>query len=288
MMRITLLAPLWGAAFLVLVGFLGRFDAVADTVSIGRPLFGIACLGGIIIARALWLRLAFGAIALLALCTVAVTFLPQKPGGDIRIYSKNLLYTNAKVQALAADIEAADVDVVVFQEVSHRNDSVLGLLKTSFPYQHLRPDHTTGRGIAVVSRHPFDGDPIRSKWPAIVAVPILMEDQRVWIVSAHMPWPWPFSNIRTEKAVAAVLSDLEGPIVIAGDFNFVPWSGRVGKITSLTGTYLAGPVQPTFHFKNIPLPIDLALAPGGGSLETRPLLGSDHAGIVADLGLSRP
>ncbi|MEP3629115.1 MAG: hypothetical protein ABJN04_03840 [Hyphomicrobiales bacterium] len=34
-----------------------------------------------------------------------------------------------------------------------------------------------------------------------------------------------------------------------------------------------------------PLPIDLAFSPSGGSTQKRPLLGSDHSGLVADLGL---
>jgi endonuclease/exonuclease/phosphatase (EEP) superfamily protein YafD len=188
------------------------------------------------------------------------------------------------MQEIVTDIEASDVDVVMLQEVTVQNEYVLQALQTSFPYQHLC--RFSGRfGIALVSRHRFADDPVCSDWRAIVAVPIELADQRLWVVSAHIPWPWPYDSVENEIASTKVLSRLNGPVVIAGDFNMVPWAGRVGRVAAMTDTQLAGPARPTFHFKNIPLPIDLVMAPGGGSVETRPLLGSDHLGVVADLSI---
>lgn len=284
MLRKILLGLVWIAALFAVVGFLGPLHRAADSFSIGRPVFGIACLLGVILGWSLWDRTVFAAIAALALISTAISFLPQRPGGDIRVYSKNLWFANAQVQAVVADIKAADVDVVMLQEVSDRNNSILGLLKSSFPHQHLC--RFSGRiGIAVVSKHPFDGHPVCSSQRAMLAVPIDLEGQQVWAVSVHIPWPWPHDSVENELAAHDVLSTLEGLVVIAGDFINVPWSDRVKSIAAMTGTKLTGPTRPTFYLRGVALPIDFALAPGGGAVEMRPLLGSRHAGVVADLGL---
>ena len=76
---------------------------------------------------------------------------------------------------------------------------------------------------------------------------------------------------------------------MAGDFNSVPWTRRVSRLKSLSRTRLAGPTFVTLRHKRLPLsiPIDFVFAPGGGQVELRPLLGSDHHGLLAKVKLSR-
>ena len=81
------------------------------------------------------------------------------------------------------------------------------------------------------------------------------------------------------------MRSLDGKVVVAGDFNIFPWTSRVERITAITKTKVAGPARFTLTYLNIPLPIDFVLSQNGGSIEKRPLLGSDHAGLVADLAL---
>ncbi|MEP2393404.1 MAG: endonuclease/exonuclease/phosphatase family protein [Paracoccaceae bacterium] len=239
---------------------------------------------GIFAARAFWLKLFFSATFVTGGITAASFYLPHEPGGDLSIYSKNLWFANSEIPALVADIEAAQVDVVMLQEVSNNNNYVLDLLEEKFPFQHLCK-FSGWSGIALASRHPFDGDLLCSEWRAVAVAPIKFENERVWLVSTHLPWPWPFDSADNDAAAESVLAGLEGAVVIAGDFNIMPWSGRAERISSITNTQLAGPVRPTLSYRRVPLPLDFAMAPGGGSVELRPLLGSDHAGIVANLKL---
>lgn len=275
------------ALLLVVIGFLSSIHRSFDTISMGRPIFGLLCILGVFAAKPVYIKGVFSAAAIIALLTVAIPFLPQEPGSDLRVYSKNLWFANSEIPALASDIETARVDVVMLQEVSDQNREVLDLLKDSFPYQHLCR-FSGWSGIALASRHPFDGEPMCSKWRAVAAAPIQIKGERVWLVSAHIPWPWPHDSIRNEMEAHRVLAELDGPVVIGGDFNIMPWSGRVDRIASITNTKLAGPVRPTLNFRNLPLPLDFVLAPGGGSLEARPLLGSDHAGVLANITLWSP
>jgi len=73
----------------------------------------------------------------------------------------------------------------------------------------------------------------------------------------------------------------DGKAVLGGDFNMVTWSHTMRRIERVSGTKRIGAVWNTISLKGLPLPIDYVLASGTGSSERRPLLGSDHHGLVA-------
>ncbi|MCB1338026.1 MAG: endonuclease/exonuclease/phosphatase family protein [Maritimibacter sp.] len=272
------------AALLVLAGFAGAVSRAADTLALARPALAPLALLGAFAARPAPWRAAYAAIGLGALATMGLALNVPPVEGDIRIYQKNLWAGNRDTTPLAADIEAADVDAAFFQEVSDRNDTILDQLEAGFPHQHLCR-FPGWNGIALVSRHPFAGDPLCSEAFALAAAPIVIGGTRVWLVSAHLPWPWPYDNAENEAAAEELLAGLDAPAVVAGDLNSFPWTSRVRRIAAASNSRPAGPVRPTFRLGPIPFPIDMAFAPGGGSLERRPRFGSDHHGIVADLSL---
>jgi len=74
-------------------------------------------------------------------------------------------------------------------------------------------------------------------------------------------------------------------MLIAGDFNMVPWGSSVRSIAKAAESERIGGYVTTFPaFGGLaPLAIDHVLIPKGGQgqIETRPLLGSDHLGLVA-------
>ena len=91
-----------------------------------------------------------------------------------------------------------------------------------------------------------------------------------------------------ELEILEMLATLDGPAVLAGDLNTLPWSRNMARLRSITGTELAGPLRSTLRHAKlpIPLPLDYALSPEGGTVIPRPLYGSDHRGIVAELSLA--
>lgn len=272
------------AALLLGFSFMGALHRAADAFAILRPALALALLMGALAARKRPLRAALGGAALLALASVAGYFLAQKPG-PLRVYSKNMLGSNGQIESMYADIVAAQADIVLLQEVTDYNAPLLGLLAERFPHQHICV--TDGwDGVAVASRYPMDGDPVCSELRAVTAVPFSIEGRRVWAVSAHIPWPWPAPYEGNEAAAYEALAGLEGPVVIGGDFNMVPWSFRVAEIARLTGTRMTGPLRPTrFLGGFLPVPIDYVLASEGGRMQMRPLLGSDHEGVLAEVKL---
>ncbi|MEP1585503.1 MAG: endonuclease/exonuclease/phosphatase family protein [Tateyamaria sp.] len=282
-MRILLVFIAILATFGVLYGFAGVLHRSADTVGMLRPVFAVAILIGALATRRIGLRLYLGVFGLLALISVLLFLLPQAAGSDLRLYSKNLTAGNDQIAALQSDIEAANVDVVLLQELSGSTAELSTALSTTFPHQHVCK-FSEWSAMAVFSRHPFAQDGVCSSERALAAVQITKDSQPVWVVSAHIPWPYPYENETAEIATEDLLRTLDGPIVVAGDFNTFPWSGRFERIRFITKTKIAGPTRPTLTFKHVPLPLDHVLAPNGGSVELRPLLGSDHRGLVADVG----
>lgn len=70
-------------------------------------------------------------------------------------------------------------------------------------------------------------------------------------------------------------------VILAGDFNMVPWGYTLRQIAEASGCLQIGPVWNKVSVIVLPLPIDHILASGTGVSERRPRLGSDHFGLVA-------
>ena len=279
-------ALIWVAIGLILFGYLGAWFRPADSIALLRPVLACVALLGLVSLHNWTARCVVAGIALASLLTVLNPFQSHPADGDIRIYSKNLWFNNQQMAAVAADIIDAQADAVFLQEVSNRNSDLMDRLRDVFPHQHIC-QFSTLTGVAIASKYPFRSTPQCSDKRAIAAAQITFQDQPLWLVSVHIPWPWPSKAAHYDESALQLLATLSGPKIIAGDFNMFPWTHRVQNFARLTDTQVAGPLRRTMTFKRMPLSIDHALAPGGGRVNMRPLLGGDHHGIVADLLLSR-
>ena len=115
------------------------------------------------------------------------------------------------------------------------------------------------------------------------------------VVFPHMIVPLFVGREKSVKALEEVMAGLEGPVILSGDFNMMPWGHSVRRLTRAADVRRAGPLQPTYWLAPhgwpagqalpIPLALDQVWAPGGGRAETRPLWGSDHAGVLARVHL---
>lgn len=280
----------WLMALLLLVsgvalGFAGGLHPAWDSLSILRMPMALLCLltlpvGGPWVLRAA-LLLAGGA----GMVTTLPLWLLSQPSDDLTLYSKNLWFANAQLPALAADIRDSGAEVVTLQEVSERTDEILKLLAVDFPYQHLCR-FSGWSGVAVLSKHPISTTRCSDR-RAVAAAQISRDGQEVWIAAVHLPWPFPYGNAGAADQGVALLDDLTGPVVMAGDFNIFPWADSVRRLNHASGTRAAGPIRPTYMLRGVPLLLDHVHAPGGGVVTTRPLLGSDHRGVLARVSLTR-
>jgi endonuclease/exonuclease/phosphatase (EEP) superfamily protein YafD len=199
-----------------------------------------------------------------------------------------MLFRNDNLSGLEADIRAADPDVITLQEVSPPNEALLAALADRWPHQHFCPFARVG-GTAVVTRlPPLPGRKLCA--PGLAAVEVTGPQGPLWLVSVHLHWPWPYRQSAQLKDLLPLVETMESPVVMAGDFNMVPWSNALAALRWAGGVENAGPTRATYlgFAPWLRLPIDQILAPGGGLVETRPALGSDHLGLRAVVHLAAP
>lgn len=280
----TLLALL--ALLALLGGYAGAHHAAGDSLAVFRPwLAGAAILFALplLLAGPRWLALLVMAPALVALAGVLLPrAIPPEPPGPFAVYQKNLRHDVEHVAEILWDIEATRPDAIMLQEVSAGNEALLRLLGDAYPHQLRCP---TGMGIgdtAILSRHPVVPGSERCDLFRASVARVETPEGPLWLVSAHLRWPWPLDQAGQVEALAAALAALDGPKVVGGDFNAVPWSHAVRRLSEALGARPVGPAPATLRLGGVlPLPIDHVLATGPGRVARRPLAGSDHHGLLA-------
>ena len=277
-----LVAALCGAV--LLAGFGGALHPALDSLALLRIPAAIGCLVftlALARPRALVL-LAAGLSASVLIVLGAARIMAGPEGLGIRVYQKNLWAGNVASRALVADIRQSGADLVMLQEVSDRNFPLLALLEDDYPHQHFCR-FSAWSGMAVLSRFPAIGEGICSDGRGMAGLRVEGPDGPFWALSIHLHWPWPHGQARQVERLLPQLQALDGPVIIGGDFNMVPWGQSVRSIAAATGTGRVGQRLPTIFPYGAPLPIDMVYAPTPGRIDRRPQFGSDHYGVVARL-----
>lgn len=239
LIRLALAAPL-GLALVALSGVGHRtFDLLAQFTA---P----ALMATVVVTTVLVLtRLKLAALHGLAACAALLAAVAPQwfPGGPepepeapvVRLYSANLWARNTDVDAILASIRAADADVVILIELGDAPAKRLDEVLAGYPNRVATPriDRPTGPARSVIaSRFPLT--PIRDRPDGLHAVGASLRTPAgpVHMVGVHLTRPWPFQEqwgqISQTMALQAVIEDLDGPVVVAGDFNSVS-SARIGK-----------------------------------------------------------
>jgi endonuclease/exonuclease/phosphatase (EEP) superfamily protein YafD len=293
---------LWKTAFWLLfavalaticASFFGALHPAGDSLAVFRN--HIAGIG------ALWILLgwATGVASPAWLGVMGLAVLPAlvgytqyefvSPQSDVAIYQKNMLFLNPDPADLEADIRTVSPDILTLQEVPEEHAHILDDLHDILPYAILC-DYGAAGAVAVASRWPaVEGSRICQG--GFAALQVESPDGPLWVASLHLDWPWPEHQVVQLNRLLPVLEWMEGPAVLGGDFNMVPWSSTMRRMTAALGAERAGKVRPSYQlnrpgilpiFKFVSLPIDHVLIPSGkrGASELRPLLGSDHRGLV--------
>lgn len=282
------------------VGFGGRLHGVGDTLAVVRPLLALI-VGGVSVLALLIRPRRLGALGLSLSVYAAWSMAPPplvsviaQDASQFSIYQKNLLFLLPDTVPVADDIAATGADFVTLQELHARNRPILQKLQAQYPHQHFCPFARVG-GIAALSRWP-KVQTVCDDGHGLAAMQVSTPSGHLWIVSLHLHWPFPYGQSQQLKTLAPIIETFDGPVLIGGDFNMVPWSHAVRSISEATDTKLSGYTGGTFAFsyhkegRNLAtwlprLPIDHILVPKSGdaiSLQRRDRLGSDHHGVLAE------
>jgi endonuclease/exonuclease/phosphatase (EEP) superfamily protein YafD len=285
-----------GAALLLAVlalagGYLGWLHPLGDSLAIGRGIAAAAILILGVCATFAGLRMAAFVSVLLALLTGGQVMLAYSwPGlpGIYSVYQKNMLFRNAELSALEADIRATAPQIVTLQEVSDPNLALLAALRDAYPHQHVCLGTRVGGTAILTKLTPVEGTAFCAPGLAVMQVVAGNEGQdRFWLVSVHLHWPWPHSQADQVGQLLPVLDRIEGPAIMAGDFNMVRWANSVTQMAGILNVRAAGPAFGSYVGLSdvFPLPIDHVFSSQGGKVTPRGALGSDHMGLFAEVGI---
>jgi len=275
---VSIVAALLCAAFVG--GFAGALHPLGDSLAVFRvPIAVVFALWVIWSPWPAWIRWSIAVMCLAAMGQIVAQKYVSHPEGPITIYQKNLLFENDQVAALEADIRSTAPDIVALQELTSRNAPLVRALRDLYPHQ-ASCALTSWARVAILTRWPVEGE-ICVETQGLVGVQVASPEGRFWAFSLHGYWPWPHGQAAQFAQLQPLLEGLEGPILLAGDFNMVPWSHALRSMSGSIGATRAGPLFPTLVKLGAPLPIDHVYAPGGGHAVPRPFLGSDHRGVLA-------
>lgn len=306
-----------GTGLGLVFGFLGQLHPALDFFSHFRIHLSVllALLSLALLTRRGWRLLGLGALTL-SVTAVATTLNPAgalhplttRPdtatagtaNAHYRLLQLNLRYDNATPARVLALIARMRPDVITLEEVSEHWKPWLAQTKGMYPYRIICPPPSPIGGVAILSRRPFvRSRPARCHDRGSMAVArVLFGGHGVDIAALHLGWPWPFDQPHQVEHISGVLSDLEAPTILAGDFNAVPWSASVMHVAQAGHLRVLRGIGPTWLARALPhilrrrvgLPIDNVLIKGGvvaESVWTLPTVGSDHLPVLFGFGLRK-
>ncbi|MGJ5620564.1 endonuclease/exonuclease/phosphatase family protein [Sulfitobacter sp. MF3-043] len=281
---------------LVLLGFTGRYFAPGDSVAIIKPQAGTLLIP---LAMVLWFlkarrtALISMTLSVFALGSIVPGFFATETDCSrecLTLYQKNLMSKAWPRYSLADDIIASGAQIVTLQEVSDHNRKFMANMFDHFPVAVIC-EFRRARDVAVLTSLPtIDGTEFCEAKVGLAGVQLRAPNgQSIWIVSVHLEWPFPYGQFRQTQIIEKRIAELEGPVLIAGDFNMVPWGESVQRIRRAVGNHYLGAFRNTHDLGGLflPLPIDTVLVPKGatGTVELRGFMGSDHRGVLARIAL---
>lgn len=173
---------------------------------------------------------------------------PYSPAGDavLSLYTANLWVHNQDIDKIAASSAHANADVLIMVEFGPTARAQLDQLFSQYPYRIYagRSDHPSHS--AIMSRYPLTAIPDHSH-PETVAARIDSPLGPINLIGAHLTRPWPYQPPHRQVEQALALSErvmgLDGPVIMAGDFNAVS-SGRIGRLIKGQTQLIPAPAWP--------------------------------------------
>lgn len=210
----------------------------------------------------------------------------------LTLLSFNLLSSNPNGAAIADFVVASGADVVMLMEaapIAAQSDK----LRAAYNYVAA----CDGCDSVILSKTPLTDIKVASLGPLwrnrLVTASTVIDGTRVNLVLAHLVKPY-YDDLAAGEVyvLAEALKRLEGPLLLAGDFNAAPWSDNVVRLANWR-SLAPGPAYPaTWPVDLGPLgvPIDnvftrapLVITDVRATEET---FGSNHRGLLAQVALA--
>ncbi len=317
LIRLGLVLGALGAALLAILALFGFAVPEFDLLNHAQIFLLPATLVGLVIVAVLLggtLRSVAAIIMLVGVAASANVMLPEFLGslrarptapasGTVTMMTHNLFGMNYEMEKVVAAIRAEDPDIIVLQEYFGEQATDLHpLLLADYPF-FVRCRGGKRANLGLYSRLPLtqveDGACPNNAYGTTRTAHILAEFQTedgkpFSVITTHMDWPLPVARQREQlSALSAVVDKIEGPMILAGDFNSTPWSyalrdfvarnglarETVNLVTYPLSWYYFGAWRDTIPF----LPLDHVMTRGGivvHDLHAGRRTASDHLPVV--------
>lgn len=271
-------------------------------LAVGLLVFAVVVL----LSGARWRALALAGVAALSLAHSAWIIIPQQQAraaaaarpavAEFELLSFNVLNHNIGNSAPIVDmVLERDADAVILMEAAPLFAD-LERLRAVYPYG-IGCEAEATCDTLLVSKTPLEEGSRLTQLShfsprRVIYAATEIEGQRVNLVAVHMTKPYFDSASQIEsRQLMLDLRRLEGPVVIAGDFNAAPWSRNLiwlmRNANLITGNAYPGTWPVEFGDFGVPIDTMFTRAPAIiTSIEGLPdPLGSNHRGIVARITL---
>jgi endonuclease/exonuclease/phosphatase (EEP) superfamily protein YafD len=273
----------------------------------GTPLVLAAGLAAIVLfllgASRLGAAVAAVLTALLTLTQVPLylgTATPAAGSSTFTVMTLNMHYGSADPEQIVAAVRSHHVDLLATQELTNPGVAALRAagLEELLPHSELHPGGAQGNGIW--SRHPVTGRAVPAELENVpVAVDLDLDGRAVFVACVHPVSPYPDDADQWSRELGVLadwLATVDGPAIVAGDFNSTR-DHRQFRDVLATGfedaaTQTGAGWLPTFPANRRRLPllitIDHVLANDGivaTDVQRLEIPATDHAGLAVRLAI---
>lgn len=248
LIRLGLVLGALGVATLAILALFGFAVPEFDLLNHAQIFLLPGTLIGLVIVAILLrgaLRSAAVIVVLVGLAASANVMLPEFIGsqqarpaapasGTVTMMTHNLFGMNYEMEKVITAIRAEDPDIIVLQEYFGEQATDLHpLLLAEYPF-FVRCRGGKRANLGLYARTPFtqieDGacpnDAYGTTRTAHILADFPTEDGKSFsVITTHMDWPIPVARQHEQlDALSQVVDKIEGPMILAGDFNSTPWS----------------------------------------------------------------
>ena len=156
---------------------------------------------------------------------------------EITVASYNTLYSNQNADAVRAEVERLDADIVTLIEMGPNKKPALAALKQRYPHQ-VSCFTIDFCNLAIISKFPIVETDARVGWtgPPMITAKFGPELNGLTVMGVHtIRFPHSRAQFRQVVALADLIETTPGLKLVTGDFNATPFSRITTTITSRTG-----------------------------------------------------
>jgi endonuclease/exonuclease/phosphatase (EEP) superfamily protein YafD len=158
---------------------------------------------------------------------------------DFSVLHFNVKENNKKITSVADAALASNADVVSMQELKESSFAIVDpLMREKYPYS-LSELSYQGFGMAVYSKYPIEAKAVIAShdFPLLTGI-ILIKKDTLHFIAATTSTPTNDKDFQAQikqfKFIADETNKVNGPLLVMGDMNAVPWSEQVTSLLKTT------------------------------------------------------